>query len=286
MSTRPSRPSAAHRSARRWERADLEPRRARSDDGVGAAEGAEQRTPRSGRPRARHQQRRVALRQPGDVVGGLQGGLVERGQRVGDLRLREDDRGQRAGRLPVGPLGGGVDRVGRGAGEQGAGQALEVALPHAAAALELVGVAGHRGGGQLVDVGEDQLGEARELAGVDPCLDRDVGHVAPRGAGADAVGREQRLDRTSLAGLAAAELVGALDRRRLRGLGVQPGREGEEPAERELHRVADHLAHPPAPRAGIAGHLLDDREDRAVGDLGQAASAGRRRPTGSRPTTV
>ena len=77
-----------------------------------------------------------------------------------------------------------------------------------------------------------------------------------------------------LAGLAAAELVGALDRRRLRGLGVLPGGEGEEAAERELDRVADHLAHPAAPGAGIAGHLLDDVQHGAVGDLGQAGAQG------------
>ena len=162
-----------------------------------------------------------------------------------------------------------VDRVGGRAGEQGPREPLEVALADPPAALELVGVPGDRGRGQLVDVGEDQLGELRELTGVDPRLHRHARHVAPRGAGPDPVGREERLDRTSAAGLAAPELVGALDRRGLRGVDVLAGGEGEEPAEGELHRVADHLTHPAAPGAGIAGHLVDDGEHGTVGDLGE-----------------
>ena len=218
----------------------------------------------------------MTLRQPWYVVARLERSRVEGGQGVGDLRLRQHERGQRAGRLPVGPLGRSSDRVGGSAGQQGPRQPFEVALADAPAALELVGVPGDRGRGQLVDVGEDQLGELRELARVDPRLHRHARHVAPRGAGPDPVGGEERLDRASAAGLAAAELVGALDRGRLGGVRVPPGGEGDEAAEGELHRVADHLAHPPAPGAGIAGHLVDDGEHRAVGDLREVRPQGGR----------
>ncbi len=211
----------------------------------------------------------MALGQPRTSSVGWRVRGVEGGQRGRDLRLRQHDGGQRGRRLPVGALGGGVDGVGRRAGQQRPGQALEVALAHAAAALQLVGVAGHGGGGQLVDVGEDQLGEARELAGVDACGHGGVRHVAPRHPRPDPVGREQRLDRTPAARLAAPELVGALDGRRLRGVGVLAGGQGEEAAEGELHGVADHLAHPAAQRPGIARHLVDDGEHGAVRDLGQ-----------------
>ena len=70
--------------------------------------------------------------------------------------------------------------------------------------------------------------------------------------------------RAAAAGLAAAELVGALDRGRggRAQVGAAPAAgQGEEAAERELHRVADGLAHRPAEGVGVAGHLVDDRGD-------------------------
>ena len=176
--------------------------------------------------------------------------------------------------------------VGCGARDQGPRQALEVALPDAAGALELVGVAGRAGCGQLVDVGEDELGEARDLLGVDALGDGGAGEVSPRDAGPDAVRRQQRLHRPAAACLAATEAVGALEGGGQRGAHVLLAGQGEEPAERELDGVADGLAHPPGQCAGVAGHLGDDGLDGALGDLRQAMTRMLAATSGSSPTWV
>ena len=106
--------------------------------------------------------------------------------------------------------------------------------------------------------------------------------ISPPGhPGADPVRRQQRLGGAAAAGLAAAELVGALDRRRGRRPRVRAAAaagQREEAAERELHRVADVLAHRPGQRALVARHLVDDRGDRGVGDRGQPGCASRPPP--------
>ena len=108
-----------------------------------------------------------------------------------------------------------------------------------------------------------------------PLRDRGRGHLAPRDPRADPVRREQRVDGPAAARLAATELVGALDgrggRRPRVGAAASAG-QGEEAAQRQLDGVADGLAHGAAERVGVAGDLVDDRGDRAVGDVGQLAA--------------
>ena len=101
------------------------------------------------------------------------------------------------------------------------------------------------------------------------------GHLPPRHPGADAVGGEQRVGGASVARLAAAELVGALHGRRGRRPGVgapASARQGQEPAQRELHGVADDLAHAAAEGALVAGDLVDDGRHGAVGHVGQVGA--------------
>ena len=163
--------------------------------------------------------------------------------------------------------------LGRRALEQVAGDPLQQPLPHPAGGGELVGVAGDAGRGELVDVGEDQLREVDQRLGRDPAAHGGRRHLAPGDPRADPVRRQQRLGAAPAAGLAAAELVGALDgrggRRTRVGAAAAAG-QGEEAAERELHGVADVLAHRAGQRALVAGHLGDDRRDRLLGDRGQA----------------
>ena len=159
------------------------------------------------------------------------------------------------GGVPAGALGGLGDLLGGRAVEQQRGDPLEQPLADPAGGLGLVGVAGDRGRGQLVDVGEDQLGEVGEHLGGQPVAHRDRGQLAPRDPGADPERREQRVGGPAAAGLAAAELVGALDGRggrRAQVLGAAPAGQGQEAAERELDGVADRLAHRPGERVAIA----------------------------------
>ena len=126
---------------------------------------------------------------------------------------------------------------------------------------------------------------APAVSAVTPAAHRGRGHLAPGDPGADPVGGEQRVDRPAAAGLAAAELVGALDGRRRRRAGVGAAaarREAEEAAEGELHRVAGWSR--PSVRSnasGVAGHLVDDRGDGLLGDLGQLGAHVARSPRGS-----
>ena len=134
---------------------------------------------------------------------------------------------------------------------------------------------GHARGRQLVDVGEHQLREAREPVGRDAGRHGARRHLAPGHPGPDAVGGQQRVGGPPVARLAATELVGALHGRRGRraGVGAAPAAgEREEAAQRQLHGVPDDLAHAAAQRVLVAGYLLDDRRDRAIGDLGQVGA--------------
>ena len=191
------------------------------------------------------------------------------------LRLRHDHGRQRGRRRPLGAVGRLLHVLGRRPVEQVGGQPLEQPLAHAAGRGQLVGVAGHARGRQLVDVGEHQLGEPGEPLGRDAGGHGARGHLPPGHPGADAVGGQQRVGGASVARLAAAELVGALHGRRGRRPGVgaaPPARQGQEPAQRELHGVADDLAHAAAERALVAGDLVDDGRHGAVGHVGQVGA--------------
>ena len=78
-----------------------------------------------------------------------------------------------------------------------------------------------------------------------------------------------------------AELVGAVDRGGARGERVRTAPvagEGEEAAERDLHRAADGLAHRAAEGVLVGRHVADDLVDHVVGDGGElGADRGDRR---------
>ena len=136
---------------------------------------------------------------------------------------------------------------------------------------QLVGVPGGRGVGDLVDPGEDQCGQLHQGLGGQPRLDGGGGQLAPGDPGPDPVRRQQRLGGPTAAGLAAAELVGALHARpgRLVGVGQLAGGDGEEPAQGDLHRGLDGQAHLVRPRALVGGYLVDYRRDHVLADAGQ-----------------
>ena len=250
-------------------RGRLEPGPGRAGDCVAALDRAEDRGAASTVGVGDQQQRRIV--EPGHLTGLKRAG-GERAEHRSHLRLRDDHSGQRARRLPLGALGGLDDGLGRGAGEQVVGDPLLEPLPDPPGCGQLVGVPGDAGGRQLVDVGEHQLRERHQSLGVQPVLHGRRRHLVPRHPRADAVRRQQRVGGPTAAGLAAAELVGALH---CRGSGcarigaAAAAGQGEEPAERELHGVADGLAHRTAECVLVAGHLVDDRGDDLLGHGGQ-----------------
>ncbi len=221
------------------------------------------------------QQHAEALREADRLADRRQGARVEQTQHGSHLGVGQHHRGQRLRWLPVGPLGGGDQDVGRVAAEQPEREPVEVALPHAARRLQLVGVARDRGRGELVDVGEDQLGERGQHVGRHSRLDRGLGELTPRDTCAHAVRREQGVGAPSAARLAATQRVRALERggQRRTGIGrAAPGRQPEESRERHLHGVLDVVTHRPAERAGVGRHLLGHRVDGVRGDLGETSA--------------
>ena len=72
-------------------------------------------------------------------------------------------------------------------------------------------MAGHAGGRQFVDEREHQLGEPGDGLGFQPGADGGRGQLTPGHPGADPVRREQDVDRAAVAGLAAAQFVGAVE---------------------------------------------------------------------------
>ena len=254
-------------------RAHRQPGPGRPGDGTPVAQQPQQRRP-AAPAGVRHQEQHPLL-EAGQVLGGLQGVGGQRPEQRPDVRLGHDHRGQRLRRRPARTLGCGQHGLRRRRLQQVVREAFEQSLPHPPGRVQLVGVAGHAGRGQLVDVGEHQLREAGQGVGVDPVAHRRGRHLPPRDPGADPVRRQQRVDRPAAAGLAAAELVGALDRRRRRGAGVRaaaPRRQRDEAAERQLHGRPDVLADLPGQGPGVAGHLLDDGADRLLGHLREAGA--------------
>ena len=194
---------------------------------------------------------------------------------------RHQDGGQRRRRGPARPLRRLEHLLVGSSGQQQLSDAGQQPLPHAPGRLGLVGVPGDAGRGELVDVGEDQLGEVDQHLAVDAVADRGERHLAPGDPGADPVRREQGVGAAPAPGLAAAELVGALDGGRRRGPQVGAtlaAGQREEAAERELHGVADGLAHRPAERVGVARDLLDDRPRPPARPRSAARRASRSRP--------
>ena len=100
--------------------------------------------------------------EPGHVLGRLQRAGVELGEHGRALRARAGARRSASRRLPVGALGGRLQRVVGRRRAAALASAARGALPHPARRRQLVGVPGDAGRGQLVDVGEDQLGELRD----------------------------------------------------------------------------------------------------------------------------
>ena len=157
-------------------------------------------------------------------------------------------------------------------------EALEVALAHPAARGELVGVSRHARGRQLVDVGEDELGEAGHRARGHAGVRGRGRHLAPGHAGADAVGRLQRVHRPAAARLAATEVVGRLEggRQRRARVGARGARrELEEAAERDLDRAGDRGAEVAGEGTGVRRHLGGHRRHRRGGDVRQPLAQGR-----------
>ncbi|CAB4726355.1 unannotated protein [freshwater metagenome] len=229
----------------------------------------------------RHQQQD----HPGGLgeLGQAQGGRRHRTEHGPHLGLGHQHRAQRRGRSPVGALSGLEDDLGGGAVEQPSSDPLEQSLADPAGRGLLVVVPGDARGGQLVDVGEDQLGELDEHEPVDAVAHGRRGELAPRDPSADPVRRQQRVGRATAASLAPAELVGALDggSRRGRHVGATASAgQRQEPAERQLHGVADGLAHRPAERVGVARHPVDDLGHHLVGDRRQHRAHLAHRPRG------
>jgi len=245
----------------------------RPDDGVATVEG-----PQQGRPGpvlgVGHQQDDAVggLLLAGHVLASAQRAPVERDQHPADRGLRQDHGGERPRGCPVGPFRGGRELRLRAAGEQEAGQSLEVPGAHPPGRLQLVAVPCGAGRRQLVDVGEHQLGESRQLRAGQPGGDGVRAQVPPGDPRAHPVGGEEGIHRAPAACLAPAQLVGpgerGLDGRA--GVGSAAGRgQLEEPAERQLDRVPDGLAHVAGEGIGVTGDLDDDLGDGGLGDRGQ-----------------
>ena len=218
-----------------------------------------------------HQQQGVVLEV--GQVGGDQGPRRHRGEHRPHLRLRHHHGGQRRRGLPAGALGGRDHGLGGVALEEVAGDPLQQPLADPSGGGQLVGVPGDAGRGQLVDVGEDQLGEVDQRLGGHAVGHGGGRHLPPGDAGADPERREQGVRRPPAAGLAPAELVGALDGRggrRTRVRAAAAAGQREEAAERELDGVADVLTHRAGQGALVAGDLLEDRGDGRLGHRGQA----------------
>ena len=140
---------------------------------------------------------------------------------------------------------------------------------------QLVGVAGDARRGQGVDVGEHQLGEQHHLVGGQPCLDGGTGQAAPRHPGAHPVRGEQRVHGASEPGLPLTEGEGPLEGRRQGCARVLVGgRQGEEPAQRQLDGLGEDRLGRLVEGAAVAGHLLGHGVDGLLGHVVQAALEG------------
>ena len=211
---------------------------------------------------------------PLGLLGRLQRLGRHRAQHAAHLGLGDHDRREGARRRPVRAGDRRLDRLRRRAVDEVLREALQQPLADATRGLELVVVPGQARCRELLDVGEDQLGEQHQAAGVDARAHGCGRELAPGDPRADAVRREQGVDGAAAPGLAATQLVGAVDCERGGLLGpfaLRAGGQLDEPAERRLHGDPDGLAHGSAERVGVARDVVDDGRDGALGDVGQDA---------------
>ena len=154
--------------------------------------------------------------------------------------------------------------------DQGGAQPVGLARPRGLLLGEAVG----RLGRELVDVGEDALGQQDERVGVQAGRHAGAGEPAPGDDRPDAVGGQQRLQRASLARLAAPE--GDVDPA-ARGGPAAGALLRAELLQRLLHADPHRLPEGALQRPGVRGHLGADRVDDLVGQPGscgaKAASA-------------
>ena len=174
-------------------------------------------------------------------------------------------------RLPPGLARSSVDRVRAGGGiEHQLRKARTQPLALTGGGRLRLRVAVSRERRDLVDVGEDRLGEQSERAAVVAGLDRELRDAAPGDAGAEAIGRQQRVERAAFALLARAQ--SAIDGVEVGAVELGIGDEVGELRERDLDALANPGSETAAKRAVVGGHALTNRLDHLVAELGHVGA--------------
>ncbi len=245
-SVSPESPAASARRARSYDARTCEPRTGRPGDAPAVGRAVASRRGPAATVRVGHQQQRPARRgRAGPRRPGASRRAARRAAAAPGPPARSPPSASRA--APTRPARPPPGRARGSTVEQVGGEPLEQPLAHPPGGGQLVGVPGHARGRQLVDVGEHQLGEAGQGVGrrCPPRTAVATSRATPPGrrSGRPAAGRRSSgrcAPHRGRAGRrppwpARSAYAGRLPR--------VPGGQREEAAQRELHGVADVLAH-------------------------------------------